>query len=117
DCGACEALQCDDLGSAPARETVSAESATGSAAGGFTISASGSASYTLPLALPPGRAGMAPSFAIVYDSEAGDGILGKGFRLAGLSGIHRCKKTLALDGRVQGIEPYDDTFCLDGKRL
>jgi hypothetical protein len=45
-------------------------------------------------------------------------LLGVGFGLGGLSAIHRCSKTIAIDG-VKGGVNYDDNdrYCLDGQRL
>jgi len=70
----------------PATETVSA----GTMRGAFAVSSTGEATYSLPLLVPPGRAGMQPSLSVRYDSSAGDGPLGKGFSIAGLSAITRC---------------------------
>ena len=64
--------------------------------------ATGAARYAIPLTLPPGTNGLAPALAIVYDSRSGNGLLGVGFRLAGLSAIQRCGSTLAQDGRLAG---------------
>jgi hypothetical protein len=45
-------------------------------------------------------------------------LLGVGFGLGGLSAIHRCSKTIAIDG-VKGGVNYDDNdrYCLDGQLL
>nr|VFK18896.1 MAG: virulence plasmid B protein [Candidatus Kentron sp. LPFa]VFK33459.1 MAG: virulence plasmid B protein [Candidatus Kentron sp. LPFa] len=53
-----------------------------------------------------------------YNSNAGNGLLGVGFSLSGLSVITRCGQTIAQDGRKGGVY-YDarDRFCLDGQRL
>ncbi len=53
------------------------------------VSPSGSFSYTYPIKLPPGTNGMAPNLALVYDSSAGNGILGMGWSIAGLDVIER----------------------------
>nr|VFK68276.1 MAG: virulence plasmid B protein [Candidatus Kentron sp. UNK]VFK73512.1 MAG: virulence plasmid B protein [Candidatus Kentron sp. UNK] len=61
---------------------------------------------------------MQPDLAITYNSNGGNGLLGVGFSLSGLSVITRCGQTIAQDGRKGGIY-YDarDRFCLDGQRL
>ncbi|MCU0682762.1 MAG: hypothetical protein MUF34_11025, partial [Polyangiaceae bacterium] len=41
----------------------------------------GSAGYSVPIALPPGRAGVGPSFALQYGSSAGSSALGFGWSL------------------------------------
>jgi hypothetical protein len=59
-----------------------------------------------------------PKLALVYNSQAGNGLLGVGWNLEGLSAITRCARTVAQDG-VRGSVNYDsnDRFCLDGQRL
>jgi Salmonella virulence plasmid 65kDa B protein len=87
-------------------------------AGQFAVSESGAATYTIPIQVPPGVAGMQPQLALSYNSQAGNGLLGVGWNLSGLSGITRCPRTMAQDG-VRGGVNYnnDDRFCLDGQRL
>lgn len=95
-----------------------ATSPVGATQGQFQVSESGSANYTLPLAVPPGTAGMQPSLSLSYNSQGGNGLLGMGLSLGGLSSISRCPQTLAQDG-VRGAVNFDanDRFCLDGQRL
>lgn len=81
------------------------------------VTPDGAYTYRLPIDVPPGR-GIEPSLAITYSSRAGDGMLGVGFSLSGLSSILRCHKTIAIDGVVDGIDNDEtDVFCLDGQRL
>ncbi len=49
----------------------------------------GSFNYSIPIELPQGTAGCAPSLALVYNSDAGNGMLGQGWDLAGLGTITR----------------------------
>jgi hypothetical protein len=90
----------------------------GSTPGSFRVTESGAAEYRIPLRVPPGIAGMEPRLALVYNSQAGNGLLGVGWSLEGLGAITRCPRTLAQDG-VRGGVNYDanDRFCLDGQRL
>src|SRR5262249_53336769 len=89
----------------------------GTLRGTFAVTSTGEATYTMPLVTVPGRAGVEPRLAIAYDG-AGDGVLGTGFSIAGLSAITRCTQNLAQDGAIREIR-YDpsDKLCLDGKRL
>ncbi|WP_437832732.1 FG-GAP-like repeat-containing protein [Sorangium sp. So ce1153] len=81
------------------------------------VTPDGAYTYRLPIEVPPGR-GIEPSLAVTYSSRAGDGALGVGFSLSGLSSILRCHKTIAIDGVVDGIDnDGTDVFCLDGQRL
>nr|VFK45343.1 MAG: virulence plasmid B protein [Candidatus Kentron sp. SD]VFK49716.1 MAG: virulence plasmid B protein [Candidatus Kentron sp. SD]VFK81464.1 MAG: virulence plasmid B protein [Candidatus Kentron sp. SD] len=61
----------------------------------------GAAVYTIPIQIPPGVAGMQSDLAITYNSNAGNGLLGVGFSLSGLSTITRCGQTIAQN-RVKG---------------
>ncbi|WP_437877018.1 FG-GAP-like repeat-containing protein [Sorangium sp. So ce513] len=99
---------------APEVETVAA----GTIPGTFSISSTGEAVYTMDLTTVPSRAGMGPRLQLVYRSDAGDGVLGAGFSIAGLSAITRCPKNLAQDGEIRGVR-YDgeDALCFDGQRL
>ncbi len=86
--------------------------------GAIAVDESGSANYSIPLSVPPGVAGMAPSLSLIYGSRGDNGILGVGWSLGGLSVIHRCGKTIAQDDEIDGVDySTDDRFCLDGQRL
>jgi len=86
--------------------------------GQFAVSETGAATYTIPIELPPGVGGMEPKLALVYNSQAGNGLLGMGWSLQGLSAITRCPRTMSQDG-ARGSVSFDtnDRFCLDGQRL
>lgn len=83
----------------------------GASAGGFAVDPGGASSYVVPISIPPGTAGKAPSISLTYHKLTG-------FSVTGLSVIHRCGSTIALDGLKGGVN-YDsgDRFCLDGQRL
>ncbi len=95
----------------------------GSIPGGFAVSGSGSATYSIDLSLPPGRGHMTPALALSYDSSAKSDILGDGWRLGGLSYITLCD-TPATDihdvvrrGRRGVRGDGADSYCIDGQRL
>ncbi len=90
----------------------------GSTPGEFAVSPSGAATYTIPIQVPPGIAGMAPKLALVYNSQSGNGLFGMGWSLSGLSAITRCPRTRAQDGMIGGVNfDANDRYCLDGQRL
>ncbi|MDC0747778.1 FG-GAP-like repeat-containing protein [Polyangium mundeleinium] len=90
----------------------------GTMPGSFSVTPTGEAHYTMPLVVPPGRAGLQPKHSIAYDSSAGDGPLGVGFSLTGFSVITRCPQTVAQDGAIRPVMyDTDDALCLDGRRL
>jgi RHS repeat-associated protein len=94
------------------------ETAIGTLGGDFSVNASGAATYSIDLQVPPGTAGAAPALQIVYNSQASEGVLGQGFTLTGISSITRCAASNRIDGFFGGIY-FDerDRFCLDGQRL
>src|SRR4029077_20351705 len=86
--------------------------------GKFSVGTSGAATYNIPIAVPPGTAGLAPSLSLEYNSQGGNGLLGIGWSLGGLPSIGRCPRTVAQDGALGGINfDANDRFCLDGQRL
>ncbi|MYH15152.1 MAG: hypothetical protein F4149_08235, partial [Gammaproteobacteria bacterium] len=90
----------------------------GTLEGVFRVSETGSATYRVPLPTAPGTAGVVPDLALAYDSQAGNGLAGLGWRIDGLSSIVRCRQTKHQDGADKAIAwGADDRFCLDGQRL
>ncbi len=74
---------------------------------------SGGWSHAIPLELPPAPAGLVPQLALAYDFRGGDGVLGRGWSLVGLSRVER------KGGWGQGVPAFatDDTFLVDGQAL
>ena len=60
-------------------------SGVGSIPGSFDVTLSGSASYSIPIKIPPDAAGTEPKIQLVYDSQSIGGPLGAGWSIAGLS--------------------------------
>ena len=90
----------------------------GSTNGAFNVNALGGATYTIPLEVPEGIGGFAPSLALSYSSNAGNGIAGYGWNIGGLSAITRSPKTYYHDGVSVGVDlTSTDRFSLDGQRL
>ena len=101
------------LNKADARTTVA-----GNTPVAFGVDQLGAATYSIPIEVPPGIGDMAPKLSLEYNSHSGNGLLGVGWSLSGLSTISRCPRTVATDG-VRGGVKYDanDKLCLDGQRL
>lgn len=89
----------------------------GTTAGSHSVSLTGAATYQVPILIPPGTAGMEPSVSVVYNSQSGNGLLGYGWNLAGLSSITRIGHTIYHDEKVKGVNFVDDRFAMDGNRL
>ncbi|HMH16542.1 MAG TPA: FG-GAP-like repeat-containing protein [Burkholderiales bacterium] len=106
-------------GAAPGSDfTLGPTSAAGFTPSSFQVTDTGAATYTIPIQVPPGTAGLEPKLALTYNSQGGNGHLGVGWGLSGLSVIYRCGKTIAQDVLNGGVN-YDnnDRYCIDGQRL
>src|SRR5262252_8097435 len=110
----------------PTQEPDHGDPFNGALAGRLSVSPTGAALYSVPIAIPPGVAGMAPNLSLVYNSQGGNGIAGQGWELAGLSMIHRCPRTriedgfgrpVVMDDLIHGAGGQTDGVCLDGQRL
>jgi len=64
--------------------------APGRTPGAFAVSRVGTATYTIPIWAPPGPQGLQPKIALTYNSGHGNGYVGVGWSLSGLSSIYRC---------------------------
>ena len=68
--------------------------------------------------LPKGVNEATPSVSLNYNSNGGNGLLGKGWSLGGTSSITRCGQDYLRDGQITGIQfNNEDRFCLNGSRL
>jgi RHS repeat-associated protein len=82
------------------------------------VSATGAATYSIPIHVAAGMNGLRPAIALSYNSQSGNGAAGFGWSLAGFSAITRCGLTPAVDGRFQGVRySWEDRYCLDGAPL
>lgn len=86
--------------------------------GAVSDATSGAASYSIPIVAPPGTNGVSPSIAIDYNSSGGNGVVGRGWNISGLSAITRVGQTIYHDGSVKPLElGVNDRFALNGSRL
>jgi len=95
----------------------------GTLKGNFQVTPQGTASYSIPISVPPGTADIAPLLSIAYNSQgsnlpSANGLLGTGFSLQGLTAISRCPSNLAKNGHIHGVDYTDqDLFCFNGEQL
>jgi len=93
-------------------------STVGALRGAFSVTEQGTSQYTVPIDVPPGRAGIEPALSLKYVGSRQNDDLGVGWHLDGLSKITRCPNVQSLDGQGSPIRnDKTDKFCLDGKRL
>jgi RHS repeat-associated protein len=95
-----------------------ADAAVGRTPGTFAVSPAGAATYAIPIWAPPGPKGLQPNIALTYNSRQGNGYVGVGWGVAGLSSIYRCNLTFAQDAAPAPVMlTTSDGLCLDGQRL
>ncbi len=101
-----------------ANRTLNTSYEVGSLPGSVNVSSSGAATYTIPIDIAPGKAGMEPSISVGYNSNAKDGDLGWKWNLNAGSAISRGPTTYLQEGYVDGGNfTNQDKFYLDGNRL
>ncbi len=89
----------------------------GALPGELNVNELGAAVYSMPIYLPAGIGDMTPEIAITYNNQSGNGLLGWGWDLTGLSAIERTGQTMYHDGNRSAVNFVDDRFLMDGKRL
>ncbi len=84
----------------------------------YAVSPSGAFSFQVPIIVPQGVNGVQPNLSLNFSSARGNGRVGVGWDVTGLSAINRCGQTLATHGRRIGVK-YEgtDRYCLDGQPL
>ena len=86
--------------------------------GELQITASGAATYNLPIATPPSIKNVAPIINLTYSSGVKGGIAGQGWNISTISTISRIATRRDIDGFVDGVDFDDnDKLALDGQRL
>jgi len=83
------------------------------------VSPAGAATYQLPIQVSPGSNGLQPALSIVYNSQAGNGLLGYGWNLAGLSSITKEHFSPYYDNpsEILSLNDVGSRIALDGVRL
>jgi RHS repeat-associated protein len=86
--------------------------------GSTSVDDRGHAHEHIPIWVSPGRAGIQPDLSLEYTSGGGNGLVGVGWGLAGLSRISRCPN-LRKNGAIAPPIMLNggDTWCADGEPL
>ena len=99
-------------------QTINTNLPVGTPEGSFAVSPMGGATYSVAIEAPQGLPGMQPQIGIAYNSQAGNGLVGLGCNLSGLSVITRGPRSIWYDDIASGTTyGRDDAFFLDGQRL
>ena len=107
-----------NVGTVPPLTILDSHQPVGALKGQFAVGGDGAATYTIPLDIPKGRAGMEPKLSLNYSSNAGNGPLGVGWSIGGLQKITRGPSSLKKDGIADGADfDANDRYFLDGERL
>lgn len=94
--------------------------------GTAAVNSIGAATYTIPIKVASGVNGLQPSISISYSSNGGNGPLGLGFSIQGLSVISKTSRTVAQDILYPSYPQYLDNsinfnsydrLSLDGEQL
>ncbi|MDK1312760.1 RHS repeat-associated core domain-containing protein [Pseudoalteromonas ardens] len=106
--------------SVPTTEQLQAHESYAVTPGSFRVNEQGASTYSVPISLPEGVAGVTPEVALNYNSQLPETMVATGWSLSAGSEISRCRQTQAQDGQFKAINPFDqgsDRYCLDGQRL
>ena len=82
------------------------------------VSPIGAATFNIPIEVPPGVGTMEPQLSISYNSMHGNGIVGLGCSVQGLSSITRSVRDIYHNQNAGGLSYNEyDALLIDGKRL
>lgn len=82
------------------------------------VSSGGAITYSVPISCAPGRNGLGPTISVVYNSMGGNGPVGNGWAVSGLSSISRVSFNRYYNGYSAPMKMDEtDPFMLDGNRI
>jgi len=98
--------------------TSKAQDLPGATSTSYGVSPSGAFNFSMPIIVPAGVNGVQPNLSISFSSSGGNGSMGVGAGISGLSAITRCSKSFAVHGIRRGVtHTNEDRLCLDGSPL
>jgi RHS repeat-associated protein len=90
----------------------------GGTEGTFSVDGNGTATYDMPIEVPPGTAGVGPQLAFTYSGQRDNGIMGMGWAVSGIDSVSRCNANPVPDGFIAPVA-FDshDRFCIGSSTL
>jgi len=105
-------------GSIPPLTIIGSHQPVTSLKGSMSVAGDGAMTYSIPIDIPKGTAGMEPKISLNYSSNSANGIAGVGWSIGGLQSITRGVATHAKDGFAGTINfNGEDRFFFNGERL
>lgn len=102
----------------PLKSQINTSLPVGTTNGQGIVIPSGAFTYEVPLFTPEGTGGLAQQISLIYNNQSGDGVMGLGWSITGLSSIYRTPKTVYHDGITDGVKFVNsDALSIDGSRL
>ncbi len=99
----------------PDKRELNTNYAVGSISGSHNVTPTGAATYNIPIAVPPATAGMQPQLSVGYNCQGGNGVMGIGWNLAGVSMITPTVTTIYHDGYIDGVNfDANDQYVWNG---
>ncbi len=84
----------------------------------YAQSPTGAVTYQVPVEIYSGRKGFQPQLTIAYNSQSGNGLIGQGWNIGGISAIRATNKSIYYDGNSSSVTMNkEDAYTLDGIRL
>ncbi len=104
------------------RPALAGDVLVGSDAGSFSVGGAGQASWSMPIEVPSGVNGVSPKLQLSISSLGGNGLLGVGGGLSGVSAISRCSRPVSDSQNAPHFQQVpefiaSDAYCIDGQRL
>lgn len=99
-------------------KTINTNLPVGATVGEASVTHNGAATYSIPIVVPQGTNGVIPSLSLTYSSQSGNGSMGPGWGIGGLSAITRSGQSIYFDDKTTAVNfTSSDRFYLDGTRL
>jgi RHS repeat-associated protein len=90
----------------------------GYTSGNLSTTPLGGFSYSIPISCSPGTNGVQPAISLQYNSQGGNGLIGWGWHIEGLSSISRISKPYYVNSEIIPISMVtSDEYAIDGNRL